>query len=396
MVRLGSFAAISALLLAPFAIAQDVACQVNGVTVAVVDLATGVCPFTVPAQYPVSFVFNSIDDYDIEFYYSIVDNIRYFTDIVNAGRIISIPAIELYGTPGAPLFQVHVSQTPASNSTAAIRKRLLKQVENVKRDAASDFANSLKTLDGTALPGSLFAVVDITSSSSAPAESTGAGASTGGAETVTEESTTLVTITSCKENKCSTTAVPATPKLTTETIHGVVTSYTTYCPLTEVTVESTTIVTITSCKENKCVETGVPATPVETTETVLGVETIYTTYCPVSSYEAPVVTSHAVVVAAESTTYTTVYPVTTYTTVSAGAAAPAPVGPAAPVATVSAESEVAPAASAAAAGTAAPTVAAESTAAVTTAAVSTFSGAAASNYGKSIVALALIPLAALF
>ncbi|KAG5419674.1 hypothetical protein I9W82_001554 [Candida metapsilosis] len=46
---------------------------------------------------------------------------------------------------------------------------------------------------------------------------------------------------------------------------------------------ATTVVTITSCEENKCTE--VPVTTGLTT--VTDVDTIYTTYCPLSTTEAP-------------------------------------------------------------------------------------------------------------
>lgn len=46
---------------------------------------------------------------------------------------------------------------------------------------------------------------------------------------------------------------------------------------------ATTVVTITSCEENKCTE--VPVTTGLTT--VTEVDTIYTTYCPLPSTEAP-------------------------------------------------------------------------------------------------------------
>lgn len=81
--------------------------------------------------------------------------------------------------------------------------------------------------------------------------------------TETEISTTVITITSCEEDKC--TEVPVTTGVTTVT--EVETTYTTWCPLpttekptehptgekpTETETEiSTTVVTITSCEEDK-------------------------------------------------------------------------------------------------------------------------------------------------
>ena len=93
--------------------------------------------------------------------------------------------------------------------------------------------------------------------------------------TVTDIQTTVVTITSCEEDKCST--VPVTTGLTTVTEWD--TTYTTYCPLSTVTEQESTTVTITSCEEDKC-----STVPVVTgLTTVTEGETIYTTYCPLTA-----------------------------------------------------------------------------------------------------------------
>lgn len=360
--------ALSAALLAGVTVAQDVACLVNGETVAVVDLDTGVCPFTIPETLPVSFEFESLEDYDVTFYYAVAQAVKYFTDIVNAGREIDIPAASLYGAGPTPLFQVHLEQAPAANSTAAIRKRLLKQVqlsnnELVKRAPIDDFLATAEAAEGTEVSSTVFEVVDISGSSSSEAiTSSGdsvatetntdttvititscsdnkcaAGEVTATASEVTttvdEEvttyttycpETTVITITSCADDKCVESTVPVTPSLTTGTVNGEVTSYYTYCPLTESTetVVETTIITITSCSDDKCVESTVPATPAETTTTdEAGVESTYTTYIEVTS-TAPVPetvapeTTVPETVAAESTTLAAT------TTSAAGSASP--------------------------------------------------------------------------
>ncbi|WEJ92700.1 Flocculin type 3 repeat [Yamadazyma tenuis] len=132
-----------------------------------------------------------------------------------------------------------------------------------------------------------------------------------GVATETDISTTVVTITSCSEDKCDTTV--ATTGLTTVTENETV--YTTYCPLSsedaaatagEVaanseaantdadadagedvtqTVIATTVVTITSCSDDKC-ETAEVTTGLTT---VTENETIYTTYCPLSGEAAAAV-----------------------------------------------------------------------------------------------------------
>ncbi|CAK7902471.1 chitinase 2 [[Candida] anglica] len=98
--------------------------------------------------------------------------------------------------------------------------------------------------------------------------------------TATDIQTTVITITSCSDHKC--TKVPVTTGLTTVTENETI--YTTYCPLSTDSIvtetdASTTVVTITSCEDNKCTE--VPVTTGLTTITEN--ETIYTTYCPIET-----------------------------------------------------------------------------------------------------------------
>ncbi|CAI4613940.1 BFH_collapsed_G0036530.mRNA.1.CDS.1 [Saccharomyces cerevisiae] len=50
--------------------------------------------------------------------------------------------------------------------------------------------------------------------------------------TVSQESTTLVTITSCEDHVCSETVSPALVSTATVTVDDVITQYTTWCPLT--------------------------------------------------------------------------------------------------------------------------------------------------------------------
>ena len=49
--------------------------------------------------------------------------------------------------------------------------------------------------------------------------------------TVSENSTTLVTITSCEEDKCHESVSPALVSTATVTVNDVITEYTTWCPL---------------------------------------------------------------------------------------------------------------------------------------------------------------------
>ena len=119
---------------------------------------------------------------------------------------------------------------------------------------------------------------DASSISSAPVTST-----------TTEEdiSTTVVTITSCSDDKCTETPVTTGVTVVTTTIAGVVTEYTTYCPLSTETVTETaaetTVVTITSCAEDKCTPVVVTTGVTIVTKTEGGVVTEYTTYCPLTT-----------------------------------------------------------------------------------------------------------------
>lgn len=98
--------------------------------------------------------------------------------------------------------------------------------------------------------------------------------------TVTGVQTTIVTVTRCSENSCSMVPVETGVSVVTDGT----TSYTTYCPLdntpsTVISDVATTVVTITSCQNNKCdlntVTTGLTV--------VTELDTIYTTYCPLTT-----------------------------------------------------------------------------------------------------------------
>lgn len=329
MVSYKSLAA--AALMSASTLAVDVECLVNGVSVATVDLDTGLCPFTVPISLPVLFEYTSANAYDVEFYYVDVPP-KYFTNIQAAGREIDIPASALYGKGSFPLHQVHVTKTPSTNSTEAIRRRLMKE-SLLPRDEISDFVTSLEGIEGTEIDVTVEVVLASTASSSGASSATSSGSGSGsvtsapgGASTVTDKHTTVVTITSCSDHKCVLTTVPATPSEIVTTVNEEVTTYTTYCPLTgdeteTVTHASTKIVTITSCSDNKCAEHTVPATPSVVTTTVEAVESIYTTWCPVDTTETVVSESTEYYTATtvgtsngEVITKTTVIPVVVETT----------------------------------------------------------------------------------
>lgn len=74
--------------------------------------------------------------------------------------------------------------------------------------------------------------------------------------TVSENTTTLVTITSCHDNACELTTSAALVSIATVTVEGTVTEYTTYCPLTGASsTETPTVVASTTAKANATVST---------------------------------------------------------------------------------------------------------------------------------------------
>lgn len=52
------------------------------------------------------------------------------------------------------------------------------------------------------------------------------------ATTVSDDTTTLITVTSCLSDECNTTTSQAIVSIATVTVQGTVTQYTTYCPVT--------------------------------------------------------------------------------------------------------------------------------------------------------------------
>lgn len=93
-------------------------------------------------------------------------------------------------------------------------------------------------------------------------------------ETVTNQHTTDVTITSCADNKCESTVDATSLTTVTTTIDGIETVYTTVCPESS----SSTLAPEASTEEKSVTST--------VTATVSGEITIYTTVCPETEAEA--------------------------------------------------------------------------------------------------------------
>ncbi|PSK76575.1 hypothetical protein CJJ07_003597 [Candidozyma auris] len=245
--KFSSFATLAAIASAVHA--KDVSCRVNGQEVAIVDLDSGSCPFSIPENLPVTFRFDAEDDYEVDAYYVTADQ-KYWNDIENAGRQIAVPANQLYGKGPAPIFHVHDEEKPGSNSTAALRRRFNAQFL-AKRDPKDDLVGEIRR--------------------------------------TTHTGTQTVTITSCDDHHCVTTTAPCTWGPTTKTEHDTTTTYTTWCPIETVTNTHTQTLTITSCDDHEChtKTTTAPCTWGPTTKTEHGTETIVTTWCPVESHPAP-------------------------------------------------------------------------------------------------------------
>lgn len=380
-------------ILSPIVSTKQVVCLVNNIKVATVDYDTGICPFQLPTTlHPSSsssqfmvfpfFTFHSRDDYNVQFYYAIINSHRYTTDIKHGGSIISIAAKLLYDKH-TPIYQVHLHKIPNSNSTEIIRKRWLfaknKQIKLLllskillKKDLVDDFIIDIAGSRGIMIDKVILSVVDVdqmtssiatgssnsltrtgftnpsvistktsnsqsitTTTTKGSSATTTTGTATGATETIT--TTKIITVTSCSNDICHLTTVPAS--LTTVTTTGTV--YTTYLPINSVeTVVSTKIITITSCSNNNnnnnnnnhvCHPTTVLATPSTMTKTIDNTITEYITYCPLTQQpeQLSTINPYTGASATSVTTITTTATITscweetcqTYTTTTAAAAA---------------------------------------------------------------------------
>lgn len=362
-------------ILSPIVLTKQVVCLVDNVKVATVDYDTGICPFQLPtATYPSLskllllllllvvlvdpfFIFHSLDDYNVQFYYSIVNGHRYTTDIRHGGSIISIAAKLLY-EKYTSVYKVHLHKIPKANSTDIIRKRLFLEKSKrmqlllllllllmmMKKDLIDDFIIDIAGSRGVMVDEVILSVVDIdqvTSSTNGGSSSTNSltrtgfsipsvtstktsnsqtsqiiTTTTGSMTTETITTTKIITITSCSNDICHLTTVPGSLITVTATITpGLTTTYTTYLPINSMeTVVSTKIITITSCSDNNhnnnhaCHSTTVLATPSTVTETIDNTITEYVTYCPLTKKQqqySPSATSIATATAAAAAVTTT-------------------------------------------------------------------------------------------
>lgn len=313
---------LAATALATLASAELVACRVNGIQVGVVDKDTGVCNIPIGASKPVDFSYKGATNYKVNAYYLSAEGNKYFNDIEKAGRTVAFPARLLSKDP-INMFLVHLEQNN-SNSTFALRKRfeaqfnkrddggiaalvaLVKSTPGVAQtdlsiianepdpvpfiaglstnSAASASAASVASVECAASIASAASVSAASASSASSIASAVSAASIASAASVssaiaagsststftsTSRITKIVTITSCSDHVCVPTAVLATAGPTTVNVSGVVTSYTTWCPLNWDPI--TTTVTVTSCEQNKC--------EYSTTTCIIPVVTTIVTFC---------------------------------------------------------------------------------------------------------------------
>ncbi|CUM56752.1 uncharacterized protein AC631_05107 [Debaryomyces fabryi] len=170
------------------------------------------------------------------------------------------------------------SETCSSTSSSSVASSLTIQASS--SSTSSDITASTSSSIGITVSPSALSLV-----STLPHYANGS-AITGSSDeksiaTVTGVQTTIITVTSCSENHCSMVPVETGVTVVTEGT----TSYTTYCPLdntpsTETVSDvATTVITITSCQDNKCdlatVTTGLTV--------VTELDTVYTTYCPLTT-----------------------------------------------------------------------------------------------------------------
>lgn len=114
-------------------------------------------------------------------------------------------------------------------------------------------------------------------------------------EQVTAQKTLTLIKTVCNSGSCSVTTELNALETVVTTVDGVLTTYVHAVPVTSskaavdaVATETatnikTTVVTVTSCANNKCQTSAVTTGLTTVTKVVDGVSTVYTTYCPLSS-----------------------------------------------------------------------------------------------------------------
>ena len=84
------------------------------------------------------FTFHSRDDYNVQFYYAIINSHRYTTDIKHGGSIISIAAKLLYDKH-TPIYQVHLHKILIQIQLKSLERWLFAKNKQIKLLLLSKF-----------------------------------------------------------------------------------------------------------------------------------------------------------------------------------------------------------------------------------------------------------------
>lgn len=176
-------------------------------------------------------------------------------DIIGAIQARDVESFELSQEITAPSSSSATTSSSSSSSAAT---------------SSTESTGATSTTESTGISSSLASsgtTAESTTTSNVSTDSNGSIVSSSASPLSTDfvYQTTVITITSCSDNKCSETTIEAMPSVVYTTVSETEVSYTTYCPISK----------------DKPTEMVVMLT--ESTVTIDDVVTVITTYCPVTS-----------------------------------------------------------------------------------------------------------------
>ncbi|CAI8505676.1 unnamed protein product [Hanseniaspora opuntiae] len=139
----------------------------------------------------------------------------------NESSILSTSVVSALETPSSADVSTSSNSTVATSSTVSSTVAASTDLSGSSTNTASESSATGKMLTAT---------LEVVASSAA----TGLGAVSVSTDYQSSNITTVITKTSCSDNKCSKVVSTALESIATATIDGVVTEYTTYCPLSSV------------------------------------------------------------------------------------------------------------------------------------------------------------------
>lgn len=139
----------------------------------------------------------------------------------NESSILSTSVVTALETPSSADVSTSSNSTVATSSTVSSTVAASTDLSGSSTNTASESSATGKMLTAT---------LEVVASSAA----TGLGAVSVSTDYQSSNITTVITKTSCSDNKCSKVVSTALESIATATIDGVVTEYTTYCPLSSV------------------------------------------------------------------------------------------------------------------------------------------------------------------